>query len=103
MATHSSTLAWRIPWTEEGRLHNLWGCKEADTTEVTQHACIPKSKASHTLAVTSQTHDKHLTHKSSQKYISQEFDKIITNSKFLHDIVHCPESAYSLVSGKTGE
>ena len=32
MATHSSILAWRIPWTEEpGR---LWGCKESDTTEV---------------------------------------------------------------------
>ena len=27
MATHSSVLAWRIPWTEEpGRLQ-LWGCK----------------------------------------------------------------------------
>ena len=33
MATHSSTLAWKIPWTEEpGRLH-LWGRKESDTTE----------------------------------------------------------------------
>ena len=32
-ATHSSILAWRIPWTEEpGRLQ-LWGCKELDTTE----------------------------------------------------------------------
>ena len=26
MATHSSTLAWRIPWTEEpGGLHSPWG------------------------------------------------------------------------------
>ena len=34
MATHSSTLAWRIPWTEEpGGLHNPWGLKESDTTE----------------------------------------------------------------------
>ena len=33
MATHSSTLAWKIPWTEEpGGLH-LWNCKESDTTE----------------------------------------------------------------------
>ena len=32
-ATHSSTLAWRIPWTEEpGRLHP-WGHKESDTAE----------------------------------------------------------------------
>ena len=28
MATHSSILAWRIPWTEEpGGLHSLWGRK----------------------------------------------------------------------------
>ena len=32
MATHSSTLTWKIPWTEEsGRLQ--WGRKESDTTE----------------------------------------------------------------------
>ena len=32
MATHSSILAWRIPWTEEPvRLQSL-GCKELDTT-----------------------------------------------------------------------
>ena len=34
MATHSSILAWRIPWTEElGGLHSPWGCKEPDMTE----------------------------------------------------------------------
>ena len=35
MATHSSVLAWRIPWTEEpGRLGcSPWGHKESDTTE----------------------------------------------------------------------
>ena len=33
MATHSSILAWRIPWMEElGRLQSM-GCKESDTTE----------------------------------------------------------------------
>ena len=33
MVTHSSTLAWKIPWTEEpGRLHSM-GHKESDTTE----------------------------------------------------------------------
>ena len=33
MATHSSTLAWKIPWMEEpGRLQSM-GCKESDTTE----------------------------------------------------------------------
>ena len=33
MATHSSILAWKIPWTEEpGRLQSR-GRKESDTTE----------------------------------------------------------------------
>ena len=33
MATHSSILAWRIPWTEElGGLQST-GCKESDTTQ----------------------------------------------------------------------
>ena len=33
MATHSSTLAWKIPWTEEpGRL-SPWGREELDMTE----------------------------------------------------------------------
>ena len=31
MATHSSILAWKIPWTEEHG--GLWGCKESDMTE----------------------------------------------------------------------
>ena len=36
MAPHSSTLAWKIPWTEEpGRLlvGSPWGRKESDMTE----------------------------------------------------------------------
>ena len=33
MATHSSTLAWKIPWAEEpGRLQS-WDREESDTTE----------------------------------------------------------------------
>ena len=37
MTNHSSILAWRIPWTEEpGGLQSI-GCKESDTTEVTEH------------------------------------------------------------------
>ena len=33
MATHSTTLAWKIPWTEEpGRLQSM-GSKELDMTE----------------------------------------------------------------------
>ena len=35
MATHSSILAWEIPWTEEpGGLQSM-GRKESETTEVT--------------------------------------------------------------------
>jgi len=33
MATHSSTLAWKIPWTEELVGYSLWGLEESDTTE----------------------------------------------------------------------
>ena len=36
MATHSSTLAWKIPWTKEP---SPWGCKESDTTERLHLAC----------------------------------------------------------------
>ena len=33
MATHSSILAWRIPWTQEpGGLQSI-GCKELDTAD----------------------------------------------------------------------
>ena len=42
MATHSSILARRIPWTEEpGRLQPQ-GCKESDTTEATYHHHVSK-------------------------------------------------------------
>ena len=33
MATHSSTLAWKIPWTEEPGGCSPWGLEESDTTE----------------------------------------------------------------------
>ena len=37
MATHSSILVWRIPWTEEpGGLHST-GSPESDTTEQLNH------------------------------------------------------------------
>ena len=31
MVTHSSILAWQIPWTEVWQA-SLWGCKESDMT-----------------------------------------------------------------------
>ena len=46
MAPHSSTLAWKIPWTEEpGRLQSR-SHKESDMTEATWHApdCISTTR-----------------------------------------------------------
>ena len=37
MATHSSILAWRIPWTEEPGGIQTMGHKEVDTTEQLTH------------------------------------------------------------------
>ena len=35
MATHFSTLAWKIPWTEKpGAGYSPWGHKESDTTSL---------------------------------------------------------------------
>ena len=33
MATHSSILVWRIPWTEEPGGYSLWGHKELERTK----------------------------------------------------------------------
>ena len=50
MATHSSILAWRIPWTEEpGGPHSPWGCKESDMTErLTLHFTSRREKGGRT-------------------------------------------------------
>ena len=51
MATHSSILAWRIPWAKEPRrLYRPWGHKDLDMTEPlklihipsTHHSCFNK-------------------------------------------------------------
>ena len=36
--THSSTLDWRTPWERSLAGYGPWGCKESDTTSVTEHA-----------------------------------------------------------------
>ena len=46
MVTHASILAWRIPWTEEPVV--LWGHKEWDVTEATQHAASIDSSSDYT-------------------------------------------------------
>ena len=33
IATHSSILTWRIPWTEEPGRQQSWGHRESDTAE----------------------------------------------------------------------
>ena len=38
MATHSSILAWEIPWTESLAGYSPWGRKLVDTSEATKHA-----------------------------------------------------------------
>ena len=35
MATHSSILAWRIPWTASMASYSPWGHKDLDMTEAT--------------------------------------------------------------------
>ena len=45
MATHSSTLALKIPWTEElGACYYPWGCKESGTTERLHFLSLKKKK-----------------------------------------------------------
>ena len=39
-ATHSSILAWRIPWTKEPGGLQPRGHTESDTTEATWHTCL---------------------------------------------------------------
>ena len=40
MATHSSILAWKIPWTKKPGGYSTWGHKELDTTEWLTHMPI---------------------------------------------------------------
>ena len=48
MATHFSTLAWKIPWLEEpGRLQSAEGRKELDTTERLQFHEFEKEMETH--------------------------------------------------------
>ena len=44
MATHSSILAWRIPWTECLAGYSPQSHKESDTTGATENACIAFTK-----------------------------------------------------------
>ena len=55
MATHSSILPWKIPWTEDPGWYSPWGPQKLDTTEqLAQHSpvgwwsCTPRGQL-HTL------------------------------------------------------
>ena len=51
MAPQSSTLAWKIPWTEEpGRLQSM-GLLESDTTERLHFHALEKEMATHSSAL----------------------------------------------------
>ena len=47
MSPHSSTLAWRIPWTEEPGGLSPWGLEESDTTEQLHFHALEKKIATH--------------------------------------------------------
>ena len=45
MATHSSILDWRLPWTEKSVTgYSPQGCKESDTAQVTEHTFTPREQ-----------------------------------------------------------
>ena len=46
MATHSSILAWRIPWTEEPGGLQCIRVTESDMIKATSHAAVNKDKIS---------------------------------------------------------
>ena len=50
-ATHSSILAWRIPWTEDLVGYSLWDHKVLDKTEATEHP------TQHSLLWSTQSHN----------------------------------------------
>ena len=57
MATHSSILAWKIPWAEESVGYSPWGHKEPDTTEHTHththtHTHLYRSREKNTSVIT---------------------------------------------------
>ena len=47
VATHSSTPAWRIPWTEEPVDCSPWSLEESDTAELLHFDALEKEMATH--------------------------------------------------------
>ena len=51
MATHSSILAWRIPWTEEPVGYSPWSEKESDMTKRLTHESCRKTEKENTALI----------------------------------------------------
>ena len=47
MATHSSILAWEIPWTESTEGYSVWSRKKSDMTEQLERDLSPNSQVGH--------------------------------------------------------
>ena len=56
MPTHSSILAWRIPWTEKPGRYSPWSRKESDTTEKLTQAHTHTQSMSETLGISRNYH-----------------------------------------------
>ena len=56
MPTHSSILAWRIPWMEKPGRYSPWSRKESDTTEKLTQAHTHTQSMSETLGISRNYH-----------------------------------------------
>ena len=60
MVTHSSSFAWRTPWTEEPARYSPWGHKESDSTECLSMHVHPIWSLLFTITNSLIDHDKHI-------------------------------------------
>ena len=80
MSTHSSTLDWRIPWTEEpDGLQSMGQTVELDTTEVTQHTCR-NSKSSSNVIINRVEKNLQINNRK-DKQVEQKFDQSRNNKE----------------------
>ena len=83
MATHSSVLAWKIPWTEEPGVLPSMGSRRVDTTEATQQQQQQgKQKRSRTedlsLKLTDQMAEDSLVKENEQVESSWKFEALVS-------------------------
>ena len=114
IATHSSILAWRIPWTGNLAGYSPWGHKESDTTKVTQHIAharkmfclqnkIARSQETKGLeqGFISQRQMNPYIHQASIKHLLHSIDYALTSKykskQHIHN--HCSYRAYTEQNG----